>query len=59
MNPTKLGLHFSVFFMIFYAFYKFQPNCFTIEDATFHRGPWEFRFPYKLKDRNGEPERGE
>jgi hypothetical protein len=25
-NPTKLGLKFSDFFVIFYAFYKIQQN---------------------------------
>jgi hypothetical protein len=42
MNPTKLGLHFSDFSTVFYEFSKIQPNCFTIEVSTLHRGPWIF-----------------
>jgi hypothetical protein len=38
-NPTKLVLHFSEFFTIFYTFYKFQQNGYTIEDVTLRRGP--------------------
>jgi hypothetical protein len=38
-NPTKLVLHFSEFSTIFYAFYKFQQNGYTIEDVTLRRGP--------------------
>jgi hypothetical protein len=38
-NPTKLVLYFSEFSTIFYAFYKFQQNGYTIEDVTLRRGP--------------------
>jgi hypothetical protein len=31
-----LGLHFSEFSTIFYAFYKILQNTTTIEDTTFH-----------------------
>jgi hypothetical protein len=27
--------------MIFYAFYKFQPNTYTIEDSVLPAGPWK------------------
>jgi hypothetical protein len=38
-NPTKLVLRFSEFSTIFYAFYKFQQNGYTIEDVALRRGP--------------------
>jgi hypothetical protein len=41
MNPTKLSLHFSEFSTIFYAFYKFQQNGYTIEDALLRLGTWK------------------
>jgi hypothetical protein len=41
MNPTKLILHFSEFSTIFYVFYKFQQNGYTIEDALLRLGPWK------------------
>jgi hypothetical protein len=40
-NPTKLGLHFSEFCTIFYAFYKFRQKGYTIEDITLRLGPWK------------------
>jgi hypothetical protein len=45
-RPTKLGLHFSDFSMIFYGFYKNQENCFTIEVFCFQPGPWKFPCPH-------------
>jgi hypothetical protein len=41
MNPTKLSLHFSEFSTIFYTFYKFQQNGYTIEDALLRLSPWK------------------
>jgi hypothetical protein len=38
-NPTKLFLKFYELSTIFYAFYKFQQNGYTIEDVTLRRGP--------------------
>jgi hypothetical protein len=40
-NLTKLGLHFSEFSMIFYAFYKILQNSNTIQDSNFLAGPLE------------------
>jgi hypothetical protein len=40
-SPTKMVWHFSEFFTIFYAFYKFQQNGYTIEDITLRLGPWK------------------
>jgi hypothetical protein len=39
MNPTKLGLHFSEFSVIFYAIYKNQENHFTIGVTQLQEGP--------------------
>jgi hypothetical protein len=39
MNPTKLALHFSGFFVIFYAIYKNQQLTFTISVALLQGGP--------------------
>jgi hypothetical protein len=44
-SPTKLVWHFSEFSMIFYAFYKFQKNGYTIEDVTLRLGPWKDPVP--------------
>jgi hypothetical protein len=41
-NPTKLDLHFYVFFTIFYEIYKNQQNNITIQDSNFQPGPWKF-----------------
>jgi hypothetical protein len=41
-NPTKLGLHFSDFSMIFYAFYKILQNSIIIQDSNFQLSPWKF-----------------
>jgi hypothetical protein len=41
-NPTKLGLHFSDFSMMFYEFYKIQQNGNTIEETDLRGGPWKF-----------------
>jgi hypothetical protein len=40
-SPTKLVWHFYEFPTIFYAFYKFQPNRYTIEDVALRPGPWK------------------
>jgi hypothetical protein len=42
-NPTKLVLLFSEFSTIFYAIYKNQQNCNTIEDVVLRRGPVTFQ----------------
>jgi hypothetical protein len=47
MNPTKLCLHFSKFFKIFYAIYKILQNDNTIGDPLLHRGPWKGSGSYK------------
>jgi hypothetical protein len=39
MNPTKLGLHFADFSVIFYAIYKNQENHFTIGVTQLQEGP--------------------
>jgi hypothetical protein len=41
-NPTKLGLIFPDFAMIFYRIYKFQPKVKYHSRIKFHRGPWNF-----------------
>jgi hypothetical protein len=41
MNSKKLSFHFSEFPTIFYVFYKFQQNGYTIEDALLRLGPWK------------------
>jgi hypothetical protein len=41
MNPTKLGLHFSDFSVIFYAIYKNQEITFTIGVHLLQLGPWK------------------
>jgi hypothetical protein len=42
-NPTKLVLQFSEFSTIFYAIYKNQQNCKTIEDVVLRRDPVTFQ----------------
>jgi hypothetical protein len=41
MNPKKLSLHLSEFSTIFYVFYKFQQNGYTIENVLLRLGPWK------------------
>jgi hypothetical protein len=41
MNPTKLSMHFSEFSTIFYVFYKFQQNGYTIDVSTLRTDPWK------------------
>jgi hypothetical protein len=41
-NPTKLDLQFSEVSTVFYAIYKNQQNCNTIEDVVLRRGPFNF-----------------
>jgi hypothetical protein len=41
MNPTKLGLHFSDFSVIFYAIYKSQEISLTIGVTLLRGGPWK------------------
>jgi hypothetical protein len=41
-KPTKLGLHFSEFFTIFYTIYKILQNNNTIGDPLLHPGLWNF-----------------
>jgi hypothetical protein len=41
VNPKKIVLHFSDFYMILYAIYKKQPNDFTIGVNLLHEDPWK------------------
>jgi hypothetical protein len=41
MNPTKLVSHFSEFYVIFYAIYKNQKNCYTIGVTFLQLRPWK------------------
>jgi hypothetical protein len=45
-NLTKLGLHFSVFSTIFYAFSMLQQNWNYYLRSTLYQGPWNFSIPY-------------
>jgi hypothetical protein len=40
-ESIKIGFAFSDLSMIFYAFYKFQMKCFTIEDSVLQTSPWK------------------
>jgi hypothetical protein len=42
MNPTKFVLHFSDFYVVFYAIYKFQPKLKYYLRITLQLGPRSF-----------------
>jgi hypothetical protein len=44
-NPTKFVLHFSDFSTMFYEFYKYRENHFTIGVTTLQEGPRKDFFP--------------
>jgi hypothetical protein len=45
-QSTKLGLHYSEFSTVFYAFYKNQQIGNTIEDSNFPSGHWNYSKPH-------------
>jgi hypothetical protein len=54
MDPAKLVLHFSDFFVIFYAIYKKQGNGNTIGVTLLREGPWkDFRVCNVVPRRGG------